>query len=161
MTRQSAQHNTIQHKTPNVPYEFDCSTIRSNGGSSPFSFPLPVLPTPSLYPLLPLSPPPRIQLGGLGSAVSSPSGVRVGVPAEKAILIVFTARPHCLQCGRAVIARAVCPSVRLPVRHIPVFLSRGMKIRSRGDRLLVGFRTHFKSVHFHLISLRKTSNISR
>ena len=148
MTRQSAQHNTIQHKTPNVPYEFDCSTIRSNGGSSPFSFPLPVLPTPSLYPLLPLSPPPRIQLGGLGSAVSSPSGVRVGVPAEKAILIVFT-------------ARAVCPSVRLPVRHIPVFLSRGMKIRSRGDRLLVGFRTHFKSVHFHLISLRKTSNISR
>jgi len=64
----------------------------NSGGSWPFPpLPSPLLPSPSLS-SLPLSFPPslslslevgpQIQLGGLGSAVSSPSGVWGGAPAE-------------------------------------------------------------------------------
>ena len=77
----------------------------------PFSFPLPSfhfpsLPPPSLFLPLPLTPTlrsriPENQLGGMGercklpswgSAVSSPSGVRGGAPAEKAFLAYFEPR---------------------------------------------------------------------
>ena len=42
------------------------------------------------------------------------------IAAEKAV--VFTARPHCSQCKRCNSYRiSVCPSVRRPVRQVPVF----------------------------------------
>jgi len=52
----------------------------------PISFPFP-LPSPSLR-----SRPPLIQLGGLGSAVSSPSGIRGRVPARKSNFGIFGAQ---------------------------------------------------------------------
>ena len=56
--------------------------------SLPFPFSSPSLPSPPFLLLLSLpfplrSRPPKIQLGGLGSAVSSPSEVWVGAPADK------------------------------------------------------------------------------
>ena len=46
------------------------------------SLPLPTLPPPPPSPPLPLEVDPLIQLGGLGSAVSSPSGFWGGAPAD-------------------------------------------------------------------------------